>query len=115
MIDSYAFGRMNIDGQTYTKDVMILPDGHIVSPWWRKKGHKLDPSDIIEIIEAKPATLVVGTGNPGLMRPQPDLAQVLKYHGINLIIQPTQKAVQQFNLLTAESDTQVAACFHLTC
>ena len=36
MIEAHSFGRMVIDGVTCRKDVMILPDGEVVSPWWRE-------------------------------------------------------------------------------
>ena len=38
MIESYGFGRMKIDGVTYTSDLIIFAD-HVKSDWWRIEGH----------------------------------------------------------------------------
>ena len=74
VIDSYSFGCMVIDGKQYTKDLMILPDGSIFHPWWRKTGHTLAMPDLQGAIATTPDILVVGTGNPGLMKPEGDLS-----------------------------------------
>ncbi len=34
-ISDYSFGNITINGETYTKDVIIYPD-RIFSLWWRK-------------------------------------------------------------------------------
>jgi hypothetical protein len=41
-IDSYKFGRIVIDGQAYSRDVIILPD-RVIRDWWRDSGHILHP------------------------------------------------------------------------
>ena len=114
MIESYSFGKITIDGQEYTEDVIIMPSGEVVSPWWRKAGHELALSDIKEILEATPSVLVVGTGDPGMMKPISGLGANLQAKGIRVIVQPTKQAVDTFNALREESEV-VAACFHLTC
>ena len=77
MIDTYSFGCMVIDGKRYTKDLIILPDGGIDHPRWRKTGHALEVSDVQDVIAASPEILVVGTGSPGLMQPEGDFCQEL--------------------------------------
>ncbi len=114
MIVSYSFGKITIDGQEYTEDVIIMPSGEVVSPWWRKAGHELALSDIKEILETTPSVLVVGTGDPGMMKPISGLGANLQAKGIRVIVQPTKQAVDTFNALREESEV-VAACFHLTC
>ena len=49
---------------------MILPDGTILHPWWRKAGHTLSLPDIQETIATAPDILVIGTGSPGMMQPE---------------------------------------------
>jgi len=114
MIESYSFGRMVIDGDQYTKDLMILPDGTVVHPWWRNAGHELVASDIEALVDASPSILVVGTGSPGLMTPDPTLCTELESRGIRVMVLPTQGAVSEYNALRQRGEN-VAACFHLTC
>ena len=47
-IDTYVFGRIEIDGCTYTSDVIILPTG-VRDNWWRDEGHKLKPGDLKQV------------------------------------------------------------------
>lgn len=114
MIESYSFGKMTIDGKLFTSDLTILPDGTVDSSWWRKSGHGLVREDLAAIVETRPEVLVVGTGDPGLLKPDLGLDVELGRDGIRMIVLPTQKAVEAFNRLKGDS-SKVAACFHLTC
>ena len=114
MIDSYTFGRMVIDGEHYSQDMIILPNGTILQPWHRATGHSLSAVDIQPVLEAQPETLVVGTGASGMMHPDPSLGAVLASHGIRVILLPTEEAVERYNTLF-QSGQSPAACFHLTC
>ena len=60
-IEAYQFGRVTIDGQTYTHDLIICPDG-IRADWWRKEGHGLCPEDLDAVIHLDPEVLIVGCG-----------------------------------------------------
>ena len=112
MIDSYEFGRIVIDGEAVTSDVIIYP-GRFDAGWWRKEGHKLQVEDIQSILEAKPDVLVVGTGAYGQMRVTPEAATAIEEAGIRLIAEPTGEACKRYNEL-ADSASVVAA-LHLTC
>jgi hypothetical protein len=114
MIDSYTFGCMVINGKQYTKDLMILPNGSIHHSWWRKSGHTLEMSDLQHAIAASPDILVIGTGNPGLMKSEKDLPRELETMGIETRIMSTKEATKEYNALHAQ-DRNVAGCFHLTC
>lgn len=113
VITSYCFGRMEINQKTYSKDVLILPDGRIASPWWRRDGHHLVLDDLRDMISAKPDVIVAGTGARGLMQPSAALLELLAQYSIEFIAQPTAKAVQTYNNLSKTRKT--GACFHLTC
>ena len=113
MIDSYEFGRIEINGRLYTGDVIIYPDGEVKAPWWRQAGHWLTGADLTALIETRPAVIVAGTGASGMMRPAANLAGLLASHGIELIAMPTDEAVTVYNDLAAQK--KVAGCFHLTC
>lgn len=111
-IESYEFGRMVIDGKTYTKDLIILP-GRILDGWWRQEGHVLHSADLAEVIAAQPDLLIVGQGANGRMRVADDARQALESAGIEFVASPTPQAVQRYN--AASPDKAIAAAFHLTC
>jgi hypothetical protein len=111
-IDSYSFGRITVEGKTYTKDVIIFP-GRVLSPWWRKEGHYLVPEDLDEVVMARPDILIVGTGASGVMRVPPETVQFMGSKGIIVEVANTTKAVEVFN--GAPKGKTVVAALHLTC
>ena len=112
MIDSYDFGRITVNGKSYTADLLVFPD-KIKADWWRKKGHRLHVADLKEVLEAKPEVLVVGTGYSGMMDVPLETRNYIESEGIELVVQKTSEACKTFNRLY-ESRTVVAA-LHLTC
>lgn len=113
LIASYSFGRIEIDHKAYSNDIIILPDGSIISPWWRKEGHRLDVADLDKLISRQPEIIIAGTGASGLMKPAIELQEFLAQRSIELIAQPTGDAVQTYNRLSGTR--KIGACFHLTC
>jgi hypothetical protein len=85
----------------------------------------LCPDDLEDVLETKPDVIVVGTGNPGLMRVLPETEKLIKSKGIKLIVQPTKEACQTYNQLSSSQSAgqltqmrsigKVIALFHLTC
>ncbi|MFZ7127215.1 MAG: Mth938-like domain-containing protein [Desulfobacterales bacterium] len=113
-IDEYASGsHIRIAGKTYRQDLKIVND-EVKDDWWRKDGHRLDPRDIEDILDARPKALVIGTGYAEGMRVPQTTMSAISALGIRVIAEPTPKAVQTFNRLTKTGDT-VAGAFHLTC
>lgn len=112
-IDSYSFGRMVIAGSTYTKDVIIFPDGSITSPWWRNQGHVLAMDDLADLLAAGPEIIICGTGFMGVMRPSAELKTYLAARKTEFIAQRSSKAVETYNSMSGTEI--VGACFHLTC
>jgi len=112
-IDSYQFGKIVIDGRSYTSDLILLGDG-VRSNWWRKQGHSLAAEDLDTVLKAKPSVLVVGCGASGLMEIPGQTRQALKKHKIQLEMFDSYKAVRKFNELS-EAGVNVAAALHLTC
>jgi hypothetical protein len=113
VIESYSFGNMVIDGVSYTKDVIIFPDGSILNPWWRKQGHIVTSDDLRELLAAEPEIIVCGTGTMGVMRPAAELQEYLISRKINFIVQKSGQAIETYNNLSGEK--RVGGCFHLTC
>ena len=111
-IEHYSFGKITVDGQTYTSDVIIYPD-KINSSWWRKEGHNLHVDDLKDVIEAEPEVLIVGTGYFGVMKVPKETISNLESKGIAVHVERSGKAVELFNKL--QRDKKVTAALHLTC
>ncbi len=112
-IDSYEFGRIEIDGQAYASDVIILPTG-VRSNWRRTEGHALATSDLAAVLAAGPQVLVIGQGAHGQMRVPDETLRQLRQTGIEVICAPTGQAVGIYNKRIAGGG-DVAAALHLTC
>ncbi|MBI4685160.1 MAG: hypothetical protein HY755_08160 [Nitrospirae bacterium] len=114
-IDSYSFGKIVINSKTYTSDVIMYP-GRVDSSWWRKEGHYLQTVDLEDVINAKPDILIIGTGHDGVMRVPDETLKLIKSKGINVYIDITGRAVEEFNRLQTEKPEKVIiAALHLTC
>ena len=114
-INGYSFGKITIDGKTYTSDVIIYPD-RVDSSWWRKEGHYLQTVDLRNIVSSKPDVLIIGTGHDGVMRVPEDTLSFIKSKGIEVHIGITSRAVELFNQMQSEkSDKRIIAALHLTC
>src|SRR2546429_496331 len=59
-LDGYEFGRVMVDGEEQTRDVIVLP-GRIVSNWWRSDGHSLVLNDLDDVLDELPERFVVGS------------------------------------------------------
>lgn len=113
MIESYSFGRMMVAGSIYTRDVIIFPDGSILSPWWRNQGHVLATDDLAELLATGPEIIICGTGAMGVMRPSDELQKYLAANNIEFIALRSSKAVETYNQMSGKR--KVGGCFHLTC
>ncbi len=113
IVEDYGFGRIVINGKTYTRDVIVGRDW-IKSDWWRREGHAVHLEDIGEILERNPEVVVFGTGAYGVMKVKKEVLDELKSRGIEVICAPSAKAVEKFNELIREGKDAVLA-IHLTC
>lgn len=111
-IDTYRFGLIVVDGQTYRKDLILLPEG-VTPNWWRDSGHNLAIDDLGAVLEALPEVLVVGQGSMSRMKVPPETRRAIKDVGIELVVLPTSEACQRYNELSHQCRT--AAALHLTC
>jgi hypothetical protein len=111
-IEAYDFGSITIDGKTYTRDLIICPDG-IRTDWWRKEGHGLSPEDLDAVIELDPEVLIIGCGRDSRLKVPGQMRDWIARRGIQLIDLPTREACDRYNDLAGES--RVIAGLHLTC
>ncbi len=110
-IEGYRFGRIVVDGEEQSRDLIILP-GRVVPNWWREEGHALGLRDLEDVLDELPERLIVGTGASGQMRPDPGTLDALRRRGIEVEVARTEDAVRLF----AEADSATtAAALHLTC
>jgi hypothetical protein len=110
-VEGYRFGRIVLDGEEQTRDVIILP-GRVLPNWWREEGHALVLDDLGDVLDDLPERLIVGTGASGQMRPDPDTLEALRRRGIDVVVARTDEAVRLF----ADADpATTAAALHLTC
>jgi hypothetical protein len=110
-IDEYSFGRIVVDGEEQTRDVILLP-GRLVANWWRANGHSLVLADLADVLDELPGRLLVGTGAYGQMRPEPETLEQLRKRGVDVEALPTGEAVQRYGEL---DPAHTAAALHLTC
>ena len=113
MITHFSFGKIVVNGKTYTNDIKIVC-GQVIADWWRKSGHRVEVEDIADILESGPDTLIIGKGSPGLMKTSQHLRASLVAHNIVLVEKKTTRAIEVFNKLFEEGQA-VAAGFHISC
>jgi hypothetical protein len=110
-IEGYRFGRVLVDGEEQTKDVIVLPE-RVLTNWWRKEGHGLVLADLDEVLEELPAYLVIGTGAYGQLQPDPKTISRLRERGVEVEALPTEEAVRRYGELDPR---RTAAALHLAC
>ena len=112
-IESYSFGRIQINGKIFTADLIITPE-KIIADWWRKSGHSLCMEDLKDVMDAPPDVLIVGCGAHGVLKVPADTLSELERRGIEVITETTGKAVGTYTRLRGGKQ-RVAAGLHLTC
>jgi hypothetical protein len=112
--DSFSFGRIRIDGQTYEHDV-VIDRGDVrkrkkkVSKKFRDSfGHT--PLSIEEELPWKCRRLVIGTGT-GALPVMEEVKREAQRRHIQLIILPTAQAIEEMK--NNPKDTN--AILHITC
>lgn len=113
-IDSYSQGKITIGGKLIRTDILVEPDGTVKVDWSTKTSHVLTEEDIRGLLALKAGTLIIGTGNQGLMKPAPALKKSLKEAGVDVIILKTPEAIKKLKELRGEGKN-VSACFHIGC
>jgi len=111
-IQDYKFGRIIIDGHTYTSDVIVHAQG--VEPnWWRAHVHILGLEDLKPIYDQDPEVLVVGSGAFGMMVVAEETLGELRRRNIQVVVERTEGACQIYSQMS--SLVRAVAALHLTC
>jgi hypothetical protein len=110
-LKDYSFGRIVVDGEEHTRDLIVLPN-RVLTDWWRREGHSLAIEDFSEIEGELPPKLILGTGAQGRLRPPHAVIEELERRGIDVEVLHTDDAVRRYGDL---DERHTAAALHLTC
>ena len=110
-LQDYSFGRVVVDGEDQTLDLIVLPD-RVVTNWRRREGHSLALEDFAGVEDELPEKLILGTGAHGRLRPPRAVIEELERRGIDTEVLSTGDAVRRYAKLDAR---RTAAALHLTC
>jgi hypothetical protein len=110
-LEDYSFGRVVVEGEEQTRDLIVLPD-RVVTNWWRREGHSLAIEDLGDVEDELPEKLVLGTGAHGRLRPSQAVLDELERRGVDVEVLPTGDAVRRYGELDGR---RTAAALHLTC
>lgn len=97
-LDGYRFGRVLVDGEEHTEDVIVLPN-RVVGEWWRRNGHSLVLEDLEDVLDELPERLILGTGAYGRLRAAPAALEQVRAREIEVESLPTPDAVERFGQL----------------
>jgi hypothetical protein len=110
-LQDYSFGRIVVDGEEQTRDLIVTPD-RVFTNGWRQEGHSLAVTDLSEVEDELPETLIIGTGAHGRLRPPPAVLDELARRDIQVEALRTDEAVRRYGEL---DERRTAAALHLTC
>jgi hypothetical protein len=110
-LEDYSFGRLVVDGEEQTRDLIVLPD-RVHTNWWRREGHSLAMDDFSEVDGELPEKLIISTGSHGRLRPPRAVIEELERRGIDVEVLLTGDAVRRYGEL---DERRTAAALHLTC
>ncbi len=112
-IEHYRFGRIVINGSTYSSDVILWPEG-VDDSWWRVGGHSLCEEDLEPILSKDPDVIIIGTGARGGVNVPAELVEYMRGQCEEVHVVETEKACALYNELY-EGPKRVVAALHLTC
>jgi hypothetical protein len=112
-IDDTGFGWISVDNIRYNHDIIIFTDGKIKNRYEGFKGdsHSLSKEEAEKLIAGGTETIVVGTGQSGVLSIPEESKEFLTKKKIKLIAEKTPQAIKTFNALTGKK----SALFHITC
>jgi len=116
-IDDTSFGRITIDGDVYSHDVIITAGGEVTRRRRDLSKKVTGTSHIVSQVEAEyllelgAKRLIIGSGQYGALHLSDEAEAFLRKAGCAVTVAPTPQAIEAYNI-AAEP---VTALFHLTC
>ena len=112
-IDSTKFGSITIDGIEYAGDVIVTWEGKVKEAETQTR-HVIAKKEFFDLLFERPDTIVIGTGQYGVMEVSDDVEKFAKGKKIRVVAEPTPQAIERFNHFAA-SGKHVVAYMHVTC
>lgn len=122
-IESREFGKIIIDGQTYTHDVVIFPDTIKKRKKWITKqqhgtSHKFTREEMEEYLrqvdQDQLTTVVIGTGHYGKLGLLDETKELLKEKEIQFVERKTPEAIAYY-VKSDHPRSKTLGIFHVTC
>lgn len=110
VVNSYKFGEIVVNDEKYTEDVAILKSGE-VREWRRKEGHMAYWSDVQPYINKDTETIIIGTGDSGMLHVCDGVYHWTKEGGVDLKVANSNEAWKMFN----DAGSNSVLLIHLTC
>lgn len=119
MIEEYKPGVITVDGRNYDSDIFVDWKDE-VSDWQHREEHAIEAEDLRAAVEKNPETIVLGTGENGMVEISESAQDFISEKGIKLMVDRTEEAIKTFNILKENSleeegrQEKVIGLFHLT-
>lgn len=116
-ITDTSFGTITVDGREFQHDIVIRLDGTVKKRKKKLSKKMFGTSHIVSRDESKfiyekgARTLIVGTGQYGMLSLSDDAKDYFTTHKCSVSVQPTPQAIKSWN--TAKGN--VIGMFHITC
>jgi len=110
MINGKTFGKVIVDGKTFSHDVLVLADGSIRN---RLGHHTFTLEEFNLLSEQNPDVIIVCLGHSSVVKVDPKVLSAAKERGIELIMLSTPEATEKYNELSKEK--KIAISVHVTC
>lgn len=117
LIISLHWGKIEIENIGTAKDCKLWPGGGRDWDWQEHgTGHSagIRPGDCEELVQHGCGIVVLSRGVLKRLKIAEETISYLENNGIEVIVEPTKKAVQRYNQL-AEQGKPVGGLFHSTC
>ena len=99
-IQSISPGKISINGETYTRSLIISPD-KLITNWKPLSISTLTDDDLLLFLELKPEIILLGTGEKSIIPPAKKLACLLE-KGFHVECMNTAAACRTYTILIAE-------------
>jgi len=112
-MEKTSFGSIVIDGRRYNHDVIVYNDGEIENRYKDFSGssHSVSRAEIEKVTRGNPRTVIIGTGQGGLLSLSEAARDYLRQNNIKVIECPAPEAINQYNL----AEEPKCALIHVTC
>ena len=103
MIEKYNFTSIIINNEEYSNSVKVSRFG--VEEWETVDNNLIQTADLRQALLEKPNVIIVGAGNINFSEITPEAEDFLNEINIRLLIEPTEKAIQSYNVISRIKNT----------